>query len=236
MTLRKVNNNVNDLPVHWICLLKKGNVTPMFKTTLLTGLISVSAVLGLTESAKAVVINFDSLAGNTVITNQFPEATFTSNSGFEIRTLTGSFGASAPNVILATNTTGTPNTNQDIFVNFAQAVNNLSFRIVGDNSTSPGLVNIFTSGVLAGQVNMVADGNGSTSDLVNLASFTNITSISMTSITDPGGIGYDDFTFDVAPAQSVPEPTTMLGLLTSGGFLVTSRRKFKQQLKATVKA
>ncbi|HLO87606.1 MAG TPA: PEP-CTERM sorting domain-containing protein [Nostocaceae cyanobacterium] len=185
------------------------------------------AVLATTTStpAQAAVINFDSLPSETTVTNQYPEVTFSSEPGFEVAAfpVAAFYGSSSPNVIAVRNLNGSLDANRNLFVDFSQAVNNLSFLVVGNNTNgSSALIDIFTTTGFAGQVNLVTDGNVLSPDLINLASFTNITRISINSITDVGGIGYDDFKFEVSSATSVPEPATLFGLFTIAAFAVSS--------------
>ena len=102
---------------------------------------------------------------------------------------------------------------------------NLTFNLINDNSVAPGMVNIFTNGVFNSSVNLVADGNFATPDLIDLSSFANVTRIEVVSITDLNGISYDDFSFDVADvAESVPEPGTVVALAMLGGSLLLRNR------------
>ncbi|MGK7881085.1 MAG: PEP-CTERM sorting domain-containing protein [Crocosphaera sp.] len=208
-------------------------VSGLSSTSKISFLVASTAVftvaMGTYKPVPAVTINFDSLADNTVVTNQFPEATFSSNSGFEARTaeLASFFNVSLPNVLGVTDTSGNTNGTQDLFVDFTNPVNNLTFNIFADNSVAPGVVDVFTNGVFDSSVNLVADGNPITTDLIDLSSFANVTRIELVSITDVGGLVYDDFSFDVADvAESVPEPGTVVALAMLGGsFLLRNRTK-----------
>ncbi len=63
---------------------------------------TVVAVCGLplTSSQAATVIDFDGLALGVAVTNQYPEATFSSETGFENRTAADfNLGTSLPNYI-----------------------------------------------------------------------------------------------------------------------------------------
>ncbi|MGK7887633.1 MAG: PEP-CTERM sorting domain-containing protein [Crocosphaera sp.] len=209
------------------------NVSGLSATGKISFLVASTAVvtvaMGTYKPVAAVTINFDSLAAGTVVTNQFPEATFSSNSGFEARTfaLAGTLNTSVPNVLGVTDTSGSAAGTQDLFVDFTNPINNLTFNIGADNSVAPGLVNVFTNGLFNSSVNLVADGNAFTPELVDLSSFANVTRIEVVSITDGDGIVYDDFSFDVADvAESVPEPGTVVALAMLGGsFLLRNRTK-----------
>ena len=181
-----------------------------------------AGLLGLNVAhAGAVTINFDGLAPDTTVTNQFPEATFSSNVGFEIRTLSRVFAPSTPNFICTGTSAGGSNCSQDVFVSFTNPVNALSFLVVGINSVGTiGLVDIFdASNMLLGTVNIVGEGRTPTPGLVELGAFSNVGKISIRNVTDAYGLGYDDFTFNT-DAMAIPEPATLalvgLGLAAAG--------------------
>lgn len=181
-----------------------------------------SGLLGLQAAhAAPVTINFDTLANGTTVTNQFPEATFSSNAGFRILTTAQNFGSSLPNFICtAANTSGIDCTH-DVFVSFTAPVSALSFVFVGDdNAGAIGLVDIFDiTNSLLGTVNVVGDANPGTPGTVNLGAFSNVGRIAIRNITDGAGLGFDDFKF--ATDAVVPEPTSvaLVGLaLAAAGY------------------
>jgi hypothetical protein len=155
------------------------------------------------------IINFDDLASNTVVSNQYSGVTFSTDAGSLVKTLPLNLGTSAPNLIGTYNSSGQLNGNLNLDVNFAQSVNNLSFYIVGDNSVNAAKIDIYTTTALPTTVDLIADNNFSTKDFVDLSSFTKITRISINNIIDPGGIGYDDFQFDFAPVNEQPSNLTL---------------------------
>ena len=155
-------------------------------------------------------INFDDLASSSTVSNQYSGVTFSSDPGIQIYTypLAGLFGTSGPNLIGTTTSQGLDGT-KNLYVDFAQAVGNLSFKVVGDNTVgTAALIDVYTTTGFAGQVNLVTDGNGFSPDLVDLSSFTNITRISINTITDLAGIGYDDFQFNFIPVAIADSLTT----------------------------
>jgi hypothetical protein len=167
------------------------------------------AVFGLTEAAQAVVINFDSLMEDEVVTNQFPEATFSSEAGFEVIVTNGrDLGNSLP-FFVCTAPVGNPEQTctEDVFVNFTNPVNNLSFLALGDNDEGiVGVVDVFDMGGLAGMVDIIGNANGFDAIFVDVSGFADVTRIVIRSISDPAGLGYDEFTFDV---QRAAEPTAL---------------------------
>jgi hypothetical protein len=180
-----------------------------------------------TKSASAVTINFDTLANNTVVTNQFPEVSFSSNPGFQIKTTAQSIGNSLPNLICTAVTGGGINCTKDVFLNFTAPVNNLKFFSIGDDASGiGGLVDVFNAGGFAGQVSIITDGVFLTPGLVDLSSFTNVTRIAINSVTDPGGLGFDDFSFDIGSRSvAVPEPSGWLGMGIAFGITAFARKR-----------
>jgi hypothetical protein len=178
-------------------------------------------------SASAVVIDFDLLANGAVVTNQFPEATFSSTAGFVNRITAQSLGSSLPNFICTGPAAGGIDCAHETIVDFTNAVGNLTFLEVGDNDAGVNaLVDVFVNGVFTATVGAVGDGNPNLPNLVDLSAFNNITRVRIHSISDLAGLGWDDFTFTVG--QQVPGPSTLL-LLGSGlvGLVAVLRRRYK---------
>ncbi len=195
-------------------------------------LLGISAILFPKKASYAlpVTINFDELSNNTTVNNQFSEATFSSNTGFEIRTIGEAWywGTSQNNFICPYNLSGFRSCNQDVFVNFTNPVYDLKFFVTGDHAVGKtGLVNVFDMNGLIDTIPIMTDGQR-TGDLVDLTKYTNIERIQITSITDPGGLAYDDFTFKTT---AVPEPLTILGAATAIVFGTAFKGRLSQTKK-----
>ena len=156
--------------------------------------------------AGATVINFDGLAEGVAVTNQFPEAVFSSDPGFENRTAADfDLGTSPPNY-LCTGIVGGPLTctNRTI-IDFTTPVSNLTFFAAGDNDAGPtAKVDVYQNGVLTATVDVVTDGVFESPDAVVLTGYASITRIVLHSITDGGGLGWDDFSFSEEPVAVEP--------------------------------
>ena len=86
------------------------------------------------------------------------------------------------------------------------------------------LVDIFENGAFSSTVDILGFNDFNTPNLVDLTGFNDVSSIRIHSVTDPGGLGWDNFQFDVT-STPVPEPSNLalLGLGLAG--LSMSRRK-----------
>ena len=194
-------------------------------------LFAAAAVLGmaLAAPAGAVTINFDSLTNAALVTNQFAEATFSANAGFAVFAFgsAATFGTSTPNFICTGPAGGGIDCVNDVNVAFTNPVNNLSFRALGDDAAgTQALIDVFDAGGLLATVNLVTDASPFVPNLVDLSAYANVTAITIRAVTDPAGLGYDDFTFDVSNSVPTPEPASLalfgLGLL---GLSAARRRR-----------
>ena len=151
--------------------------------------------------AMTTLINFDDLSSGTFLSDQYSGVTFSSEPGNFIMVLSQPDVPSKPNIIAPVNSNGEVDGTLNLNVDFAQPVNDLSFRVVFDNTIGAAAkIDVYTT--ITGSpitVDLITDGDRLTSDLVDLSSFTNITRISVNNITDPGGFPYDDFQFNFAP-------------------------------------
>jgi hypothetical protein len=160
-------------------------------------------------AANAVTIDFDGLNYHDVITNQYATiATFSTIAGQDNRTEGGNFGSTQPWFLCTFESNGAINCANPTFVDFTTPVDNLTFlQLAAENNTHNADVDVFVNYSYAATVPMVGSGNVYVPTLIDLTAYSNVTRIEIKNITDPGGLGWDDFTFDV-----VPEPSPALGL------------------------
>ena len=84
-------------------------------------------------------------------------------------------------------------------------------------------VDVFVNGAFAATDNITVNGLFNTPNLIDLSAFNNVTSIRLYHITDPGGLGWDNFTY----ISAVPEAETYAMLLLGLGVVgfMAHRRK-----------
>jgi len=179
-------------------------------------------------SAAATFIGFEDFgnvgSSGPAVTTQYSGVTF-SSAGGQFNQV-----SSQPNIgdglnFICTGT-GSINCTGETILTFATGVSNLSFLAVGSNASgTQALVDVFVNNALASTVNVNVGGIFNTPDLVNLNSFSNVTSIRIHGITDPGGLGWDDFSFT---ASAVPEPANVALMLAGLGLLAGARRKLRR--------
>ena len=161
-------------------------------------ILTVILSLTLFGSAQAVVIDFDALAAGVAVTNQFPQATFSSDAGFENRTAADfNLGTSLPNYICTAVVNGGLTCVNSTIVDFAVPVQNLTFLAGGDdNAGITGKVDVYENNILTATVDIVTDASFFVPHLIDLSVYVNVTRIVIHSITDGGGLAFDDFSFD----------------------------------------
>jgi hypothetical protein len=186
----------------------------MFKKKALLG---AAMLLGLaTVPANATLITFEDLSNGNVVTNQYAGVVFSTVAGQQ-NVITTQPGIGFGDDFLCTAATGGGlNCANETTLTFTSLVNNLSFYQVGDNFSGVGaLVDVFTNGAFSATVNILSFNNFNIPDLVDLTAFTNVSSIRIHSIVDPGGLGWDNFSFEAARTPEIPVPAA-LPLLASG--------------------
>lgn len=164
-------------------------------------------------SGTQMYINFDNVPSGTVITNQYPPAVFST----DWPRYTAAFGrdywgSSFPNFLdrqpfdFPVDRSGYA----PLYVDFTTPVNDLKFYVVAVDDFRKGIaqVNIFQDHRLTATRNIDGFGRVFQPVLVDVGSmgFKNITRIEVVNITDYLGVGFDDFSFTIAPPPS-PTPT-----------------------------
>jgi hypothetical protein len=170
--------------------------------------------------AQAVVIDFDDLNNGDIVTNQYPEATFSAETGYENQITAQSLGSSLPNFICTAPIGGGIDCVHETYVDFTQAVNGLSFLAVGVNDSGiVAKVDVFENNAYSATVDVIGDATPFTPDPVDLSAYSAVTRIEIHTITDTAGIGWDDFRF------TIPEPSSALLMLGSCGLAFAARRR-----------
>ncbi len=142
------------------------------------------------------VIDFELLPPGTVVTNQYPEVTFSSPPGVENKVLQVwphrqflcSWAIGSP----------TPTCVEDTYLDFATPVSRLSFLAIEPNCSCPNAeFRVFQNHVHTATVTLTGLGSGG-SKLVDLSAYDQITRLEIVNIlVSPleGGIGWDKFSF-----------------------------------------
>jgi len=143
-----------------------------------------------------VELGFDELADGDSVETQYPGVTFTTVPGGEMVVVTtgAAFPTSQPNVIGAS-FEGFVDGELDFFADFAPAVDNLQFTVVGDDDSDSGLLTVFFGNEESAVMTIPTDSDSETVHRMDLSAYADVTRISVTSITDVAGFGYDDFTW-----------------------------------------
>lgn len=173
-------------------------------------------------SQAATVVTFDDLTPGTVVTNQYAGVTFSSSPG----NANYAYAFGGGNILCANALAGGAICLPDTYLDFATAVNGLTFWAIEPNFAGPDAdFRIFQNGVYTTTVQLIGLG-GAGNKFVDLGAYANITRLEIVNIlNDPSaenGIGWDDFSF----TPVVPEPGTYalfaLGLAALGA---TVRRR-----------
>lgn len=199
----------------------------MTKTMLTSGILSLLA-LTIPTHAFAVTIGFEGLSNGTVVTNQFPGVVLSANAGFENQVTTQPGIGFGDNFICTASIAGSINCAQETILTFSSLVNNLSFYQVGDNASGVvALVDVFENGLFSSTVDILGFNDFSVPNLVDLNAFSNVSSIRIYNVTDPGGLGWDNFQFKAVPVPWETDALPVVGSTLLFGLGVWAKRKRK---------
>ncbi len=140
------------------------------------------------------VIDFDDLSHNTVVTSQYPIATFSAETGYENIAIAFS-GPSEPMILCTRVINGGLGCDADTYIDFAAAVNDLTLQAVAVDD--PGVVCrvvVYENGIQTAVVDII--GPMMPWGPIDLSGFSDVTRIEIIDINDQGGIGWDDFSFE----------------------------------------
>jgi len=154
-------------------------------------------------------IHFDDLPNNTVVRDQYlgpVGVRFSSNNFFFPPHTSQSCGdfcttTSRPNFI-----TTKPDDTGQLHVEFTQPVSNLSFFMIGVDAffNAFAVVDLFQNGSFSNSFTIFGNANSSVG--FTFGSTSNISKIVIRNITDPLGVGFDDFTFTVPADIKITNP------------------------------
>jgi hypothetical protein len=195
-------------------------------------MIACSAVLGAASLSCAGVdlqtvgIDFDDQPGGVAppveTDGQFsPYATFSTQADHVLLIFSGAgfVGGSNPNVLTAAENISASSYDSDIYVDFNDAVQNLSLDILSDNDAGAiASLRVFHAG---GETLLDVVGNANFNDAIptDLSAYADVTRIELIDITDEFGLSIDNLVFDVP----IPAPG-VLGAF-AGLAVCTGRRR-----------
>jgi hypothetical protein len=160
----------------------------------------IASANGVSGEASVVVgspmfIDFNDLTDGTVVTNQYPQATFSCDPGLSNQVMED---GSRSHVLGTFPVDADPQRfDHNLYVNFTLPVDDLSFQAGWFDSPAGqtvGNIKVYANGTLSGTANIISSGNG-TVNTVDLSSYQNVTRIEICNITDPYGLAYTDFSF-----------------------------------------
>ena len=155
-------------------------------------------------------ITFDDLpqGGTTgvVVTTQYPSASF-SSSGAHVNYVTTqpSFQGTPPNFLCTGPAGGSIDCSGPTIVDFTSPVSGLTLNAMGVNDTgNVATIDVYDRGGRVGTVPVIGHSGGLAPEGQDLSAFVGVTRIVIGSITDGGGIGWDDFAFnETCPSSPV---------------------------------
>jgi hypothetical protein len=194
--------------------------------TFTPGLRAVLAALALaaaSTSAQATWIGFEEFGpgpvNGPIVTNQYPGVLFSGEGGYVNRVTTqgglGNFLCSASAIINCTQVT---------VIDWAAPISGLSLRAVGSDTVGvTAKVDVFVNGNFAATEDVTTNGLYYSSNLVDLTAYNDVTRIRIHSITDAGGLGWDDINYTAAVVPEVQTYALMLAGLGLVGWRARRR-------------
>lgn len=173
----------------------------MFARSMRWSAIAAALTLASTASAQT-VITFEEVPPGTLLTDQYPDVTFSSspgNSNYAHPFIAGNILCTGP-------TGGTITCVPDTYMDFTTPVSDLRFQAIEPNGS--GVVaqfRIFENGVLAATEDLIGLGGGSGTIAVDLTAYSDVTRLEIVNILDDpvtrNGIGWDTLMFTAAPTS-----------------------------------
>jgi uncharacterized repeat protein (TIGR01451 family) len=165
---------------------------------------------------RQVLIDFSNLPFYTTVTNQYPDAIFSSDSSNYVLTTPQNYATGLPNIsrayVYGYWVNGNPPYNHfaPLVVNFPKPVNDLAFHLLASDDVGViAYVDIDQTNVYTKTEPIFGNGNPFSPIWINLgaAGYKNVTRIVVRAITDRKGLAFDNFSFTVPAATPTPTPT-----------------------------
>jgi hypothetical protein len=194
------------------------------------------------SSARATTITFEDLSVGTVVTNQYANVVFSSNGAYQNRTVEISVPSIGFESSIYIGTFSSSSLDSSYFgetiLTFLTPVSNLSFEAFGHNDATGTIakVDVFVGGAFNSTADVLGvgfDPFGGFEDyaniVVDLTAFSNVTSIRIHGITDPQGLGWDNFSFNLgAGVSELPLPPSIALQLAGFGLLALAWRRTRK--------
>lgn len=139
-----------------------------------------------------IVINFDDLDPDDVVSDQYPEATFSSGPGYQVEIMPFSW-SSPPNCIWSV---AQGATNGHLYVEFTDPVKDLTFIVFDAKPEGPfAQLQVFVDGQLADELPIYGTGDEDDLITVDLTAYSGVTGIACLNQYDDDTLLWDDFRF-----------------------------------------